>query len=51
MLDGYEKGSSFDSGTWGHQEFDQGSQQRLTTLPKVMNDLKAHIIIYEILNI
>ena len=51
VLDGYEEGSSFDSGTRGHQEFDQGSQQRLTALPKVMNDLEARIIIYEILNV
>jgi len=35
VLDGYD-GSSCVSGTWGHQEFDQGSQQRLTTLPKVV---------------
>src|SRR3954462_1792552 len=33
-------GSSCVSGTWGHQECDQGSQQRLTTLPNVMNELE-----------
>ena len=39
VLDDYD-GSSCDSGTWGRQEFDQGSQQRLTTLPKVMNEFE-----------
>src|SRR5258708_7172941 len=33
-------GSYCVSGTWGQQECDQGSQQRLTTLPNVMNELE-----------
>ena len=33
-------GSYCVSGTWGHQECDQGSQQRLATFPSVLNELE-----------
>jgi hypothetical protein len=36
----FDQGSSCVSGTWSHQECDQGSQQRLATFPSVMNELE-----------